>query len=93
MRNLLFMLYRNIKLVHIYFTFQNYWPRDLMKQQCDTEHYDACNCHLLNHMVISISMPECTIAALCDLTKALDVIDHEIFIRKLNRYAKRGICK
>jgi hypothetical protein len=47
---------------------------------------------LLNHCAeaASKSDPEYTIAALCDLSKAFDVINHEISLNKLHRYGTRG---
>jgi len=49
--------------------------------------------HLLNHCaeVNNKKDSEFTIAVLCDLSKAFDVISHDILLHKLNIYGIRGI--
>ena len=44
--------------------------------------------HLLNHCAEATSglTPEYTLVALCNISKAFDVIDHEILLIKLNTY-------
>ena len=44
------------------------------------------------HLHFSKHDPETTLAILCDLSKAFEVIDHDILLSKMNNYDIRGLA-
>jgi ribonuclease P/MRP protein subunit RPP40 len=47
--------------------------------------------HILNHIAESLNNGEITVGVFLDLKKAFDVCDHQILLRKLNKYGISGL--